>query len=69
MLLSQKAKVMRVHPMDVIKILEEYVTVTYGIYYRNGYPDPYVITRGLRGGSVCLDSDMRNWAISRQPTR
>ena len=38
-LFSQKAKVMRMNPLDLIEILGEYATVTYGIYYRNGYPD------------------------------
>ena len=30
---------MRVNPLDLIEILGEYVTVTFGIYYRNGYLD------------------------------
>ena len=39
MLFSQKAKVMRINPLDLIDILGDYVAVTYGIYYSNGYPD------------------------------
>ena len=39
MLFSQKAKVMRVNPLDLIDILGQYFKVTYNIYYRNGYPD------------------------------
>ena len=29
---------MRVNPLDLIEILRKYVTATYGIYYRIGYP-------------------------------
>ena len=39
MLFSQKAKVMRVNPLDLIDILGDYIIVVYGIYYNNGYPD------------------------------
>ena len=39
MLLSQKAKVMRINPLDLIEVLGDYFAVTYGIYYNNGYPD------------------------------
>ena len=30
---------MRINPLDLIDILGDYVAVTYGIYYSNGYPD------------------------------
>ena len=39
MLFSQKAKVMRVNPLDLIEILGDYIIVVYGIYYKNGYLD------------------------------
>ena len=39
MLFSQRAKVMRINALDLIDILGDYVVVTYGIYYSNGYPD------------------------------
>ena len=39
LLFSQKAKVMRIYPLDLIDILKEYVIVVYGVYYKNGYPD------------------------------
>ena len=37
MLFSQKAKVMRVNPLDLID--GDYIIVVCGIYYNNGYPD------------------------------
>ena len=39
MLFSQKAKVMRVNPLDLKEILGDYIIVVYGIYYKNGYLD------------------------------
>ena len=39
MLFSQKTKVMTINLLDLIEILGDYVAVTYGINYNNGYVD------------------------------